>query len=105
MKVWVPPLKAKFGQWARYRLVLSFPFERLKYLKTTCFKHSYTDPIGRLILVANYQRDSFNNLDFWDRGTNTPPTPNMTGNKIGRYEHILFTAHDYNIFAPLSTKI
>ena len=44
MKVWVPPRKAKFGQWVRYRWMLSFPFEILKHLKTNCFKPTYTDP-------------------------------------------------------------
>ena len=44
MKVWVPPRKAKFDQGVRYRWVLSFLFERMKHLKTYCFKHSYVDP-------------------------------------------------------------
>ena len=44
MKVWVPPRKAKFGQWVGYRWVLSFLFERLKYLKTNCFKYSNIVP-------------------------------------------------------------
>ena len=45
MKVWVPPSKAQFDQGARHRWVLSFRFERMKHLKTNCFKHSYNiDP-------------------------------------------------------------
>ena len=55
-------------------------------------------------MLLSYHVDSFNNLDFWVRGTNTPPTPYMTVNKLGTCEHILFTAHDYNILAPLSPK-
>ena len=38
------PRKAKVGQCVKYRWTLSFPFERLKHLKTNCFKNSYTDP-------------------------------------------------------------
>ena len=56
-------------------------------------------------LLRRYQVDSFYNLDFWVKGTNTLPTPNMTVNKLERCEHILFKAYDYNIFAPLSPKI
>ena len=44
MKVWVPPRKAKFDQGVRYRWVLSFRFERMKHLKTNCFKYSLIDP-------------------------------------------------------------
>ena len=88
MKVWVPPRKAKIGQWVRFRWALSFPFERLKHLKTNCFKHSYIDPrkTDNYCEVTKWIHlmDSFNNLDFWVRGTNTPPTPYMTVNKLGR---------------------
>ena len=48
--------------------------------------------------------DIFNNLDFWAWGTNTPPTPTMMVNKLGRSEHKLFTPHDYNI-NTIITKI
>ena len=102
MKVWVPTRTAKFDQGFRYRWVLSFWFERMKHLKTNCFKHTYIDP-RKTYLLLSYHVDSFNNSDFWVRGTNTPPTPNMSVNKLGRC--VLFTAHEYNILAPLSTKI
>ena len=38
-----PPRRAKFDQGVRYRLVLSFRCERMKHLKTNCFKHTYID--------------------------------------------------------------
>ena len=36
--------KAKFDQGVRYHWMLSFQFERMKHLKSNCFKHSYIDP-------------------------------------------------------------
>ena len=38
---WILRKSAKFAQWVRYHWVLSLPFERMKHLKTNCFKHIY----------------------------------------------------------------
>ena len=82
------------------RLFLAVPRGCLQFVIVVFPDHTHL-----LFLLRSYQMDSLKNIDFWVRGTNTLPTPNMTVNKLGRYEHILFTAHDYNIFAPLSSKI
>ena len=82
------------------RLFLAVPRGCLQFVIVVFPDHTHL-----LFLLRSYQMDSLKNIDFWVRDTNTLPTPNMTVNKLGRYEHIVFTALDYKIFAPLSSKI
>ena len=99
---WVPPFKVpphKY-RWCCLSILKGETFED-KLLQTRIYR-----PPKDWYLLLSFHVNSFNNFDFWTRGTTNPSTPNMT-KKIGRYEYILFSAHNYNIhiLAPLSPKL